>query len=158
MYPDVDRQEELTDEAHEIEKTQLEYIKRKITDNADSPLGPFILFNNMSLFSYEEVESFQSLFRANIPTHKYVHFLENELIARRAQNEALKRVEIGCKAPDFVLSTNGSDTLRLSSLNGKIILLDLGFMGREKPQKQRDHCCRQFQVLQGRPRDHRRLH
>lgn len=135
MGPDVDRREELSDEAHEIENTQLEYIKRKISDNAASPLGPFILFNNMSLFSYEEVESFQSLFKANMPTHKYVHFLENELAARRAQNEALKRVEIGCKAPDFVLSTIGTDTLRLSSLNGKIILLDFWASWNEKSRK-----------------------
>lgn len=135
MGPDVDRREELSDEAHEIENTQLEYIKRKISDNAASPLGPFILFNNMSLFSYEEVESFQSLFKANMPTHKYVHFLENELAARRAQNEALKRVEIGCKAPDFVLSAVGTDTLRLSSLNGKIILLDFWASWNEKSRK-----------------------
>ncbi len=135
MVPDVDRQEELSDEAREIEKTQLEYIRHKITENAGSPLGPFILFNNMSLFSYDDVESFQSLFRTSIPTHKYVHFLENELIARRAQNEALKRVEIGCKAPDFAIRVNGSDSLRLSSLNGKIILLDFWASWDEKSRK-----------------------
>lgn len=124
MGPDVDRREELNDEVVEIQKSQLDYIRRCIYDNATSPLGPFILFNNMSLFSFEEVETFLATFKRSMPTHPYIHFLEREINNRREQNEALKRVQLGCPAPDFPLTSNPDDTLRLSSLRGKIVLLD----------------------------------
>lgn len=124
MGGDVDKREELTDEMHGIEKAQMEYIRRAIADNAETPLGPFLLFNNMGLFSYDEVESFQSAFRRAMPTHKYVRFLDQQLSAKQKINEALKRVELGRLAPDFVLLNEQGDSVRLSSLRGSVVLLD----------------------------------
>lgn len=121
---DVDKREELTEEMHGIEKAQMDYIRHAIADNAATPLGPFLLFNNMGLFSYDEVESFQSAFRKAMPTHKYVRFLDQQLAARRQISEALKRVELGSLAPDFVLLNEQGDSVSLSSLRGSVVLLD----------------------------------
>ena len=124
MGGDVDKREELTEEMHGIEKAQMDYIRHAIADNAATPLGPFLLFNNMGLFSYDEVESFQSAFRKAMPTHKYVRLLDQQLAARRQINEALKRVELGRLAPDFVLLNEQGDSVSLCSLRGSVVLLD----------------------------------
>lgn len=125
LEADVDKQEELADEIQAIEKSQLDYIRRSIADNVASPLGPFILFSNLSLFTYEEAEAYHAIFNVNIPSHKYVRFLKQELDRRRTLNEARKRVQVGRIAPDFVIEAQpGQDTIKLSSLRGSIVLLD----------------------------------
>lgn len=120
----VDVREELKKEIRSIEKTQREYIRRQIMDHADSPLGPFILFNSLSIFTFDETEDFLKAFSETIPNHKYVRFLSAEVERHRARYEALRKVSIGAEAPDFSLETAGGETVTLSKLRGKVVLVD----------------------------------
>lgn len=131
----IDEREELKEEMRTIEKTQVEYIRKSILDNANSPVGPFILFNYMGLFTYEEALAFERTFTECIPGHKYVSYLGIELAKHEELNEIRKRVEIGKTAPDFGLPNAEGDTIWLKSLRGDVVLIDFWELDDEMSQK-----------------------
>lgn len=131
----VDRQEELTDEAREIKKAQAAYIRESIMSNSTSALGPFILLNHFGLLTYDEVQSFNETFRASIGDHKYVRLIDAELTKHRLAYEAQKRTEIGRPAPEIALPNAAGDTLSLRDLRGKIVLIEFWTSGDETCRK-----------------------
>lgn len=148
LAADVDRREELAEEEQAIEAAQLDYIRKSIADNVASPIGPYILFNTLSLFTYDEVEAYYAIFKANQPTHKYVDYLRAELDRTRPLNEARKRIQVGRFAPDFVIRVEGGDTLRLSSLRGDIVLLDFWASWNEMSRKNNETILAVFNKFQ----------
>ncbi len=132
---DVDRKEDLLAEIRGIEKEQLGYIRFCVAENVSNPLGPFILLNNLSFFSYDEVNSYLSDFKQTLPNHKYVKMLDATLAALYEKNEALKRLQVGLEAPDFVLPNEQGDTLRLSSLRGSLVILNFWMSSEPKCRK-----------------------
>lgn len=120
----VDKREELTEEARSIENAQLGYIRQAIADNASSPLGPFLLLNHIGLFSFEEADAYLKLFANEIPNHKYVRYIKCEIERHRSIHDAQKRVAIGQPAPDITLIRENGDTITLSQLRGQVVLID----------------------------------
>lgn len=124
MGNDIDRQEDLLAEALSIKEQQLTYIRNYMTDNATSPVAPFILFNNISRFSFDEVSSFLTAFQKVNPDHKYVRLLSKVVSERAALNKELEKLEVGRPAPDFALPNAAGDTVSLSSFRGKMVLVE----------------------------------
>lgn len=120
----IDKQEDLTDEARAIKKAQADYIRKSIMDNTGSPLGPFILLNHIGLFTYDEAQGFAESFRNELGEHKYVDLINIELYKHRLIYEAQKRTERGRQAPDIALPNENGDTISLKSLRGKVVLID----------------------------------
>lgn len=121
---DIDRANEIQKEMQETQEEQLAYIKKYINQNCDSPVGPFCLMNQIRFFSFEEVDEFVTKFNVNQASNKYVKALTRFVEENRARNEAQKRLAIGKEAPDFELTNNQGDTIKLSQFRGKIVLVD----------------------------------
>lgn len=120
----VDKQEELSKEAQEIKKAQLDYIRQSILDNASSALGPFLLLNHIGLFSFDEAQAFSDAFKKTpVGGHKYVRLIDSELSKHLQQYEASKRTEIGQPAPEINLADAKGDTTTLRSLRGTVTLI-----------------------------------
>lgn len=60
----------------------------------------------------------------NGPTADYLKSIEGREAAEKAREEAKKAVQPGCVAPDFTLNDIKGKPLTLSSLQGKIVVLD----------------------------------
>lgn len=121
---DIDKRQALKEEMELIQQDQFAYIKQKITANTKTPIGPFLLSNFIRYFSFEEIETFVDSFKVEMPNYKYVKTLSSIIEQSRAEYEAQKAVEIGCVAPDFTLTDNKGNEVKLSQLRGKIVLLD----------------------------------
>lgn len=124
MERDVDSMEDLMREAHSIEMEQLDYIRASVMSHTASPVGLFIMLNNLRHFTFEEAEELLSEFRSNLGEHKYVTLLSSTLESHRELNAARKRASVGCIAPDFELCNAQGDTTSLHSLRGQMILLE----------------------------------
>lgn len=131
----VDKREELAEEANAIKKSQADYIRKSILSNSSNALGPFILLNHISLLSFEEAQSFAETFKATQPTHKYVSLIEHELNKHRKQYEAQKRTSIGQPSPEINLPNVSGGATALSSLRGKVVLIDFWTSGNEACKK-----------------------
>lgn len=127
----IDKQEELSDEARAIKKAQADYIRKSIMDNTDSPLGPFILLNHIGLFTFDEAQAFAEAFQNELGEHKYVDLINIELLRHRLIYEAQKRTEVGRPAPDIALPNENGDTTTLGSLRSKVVLIDFWATGNE---------------------------
>ncbi|MDD5815184.1 MAG: TlpA disulfide reductase family protein [Bacteroidales bacterium] len=121
---DVDKKEDLLAEVQSIKDAQVDYLAKQIADKSESPVAPFVLFNSLDLFSFEQVEQFLAAFQQKNPSHKYVQFLTNIVAQKRVLNQALSNVAVGCAAPDFKLLNEFGDTLQLSSLHGSVVMLE----------------------------------
>ncbi len=86
---DNERKEKMLAELHDIEETQIKYIRNQIGLLKDKPLGTFLLFNHINLFSTKELQDFHSAFSKAKPRHKYVRLL-NKLIIERIRRENTK--------------------------------------------------------------------
>lgn len=121
---DVDSMEDLMREAHSIEMEQLAYIRANVTGRTSSPVGLFILLNNLRHFTFEEVEELLGEFRSGLGDHKYVRLLSNTLESHRQLNAARRSAALGATAPDFTLANAQGDTVSLASLRGQMVLLE----------------------------------
>lgn len=121
---DIDRRDVILEEIKNIQEEQLAYIRRNIYDNKDNILGLFLLTNSIQWLEFDEIDSLVTEFTATLPKHKYVRALRDEVERTRPIYEALKRLEIGCVAPDFTLSDASGKSISLEDLRGKVILLD----------------------------------
>ncbi len=83
---DKERNEKMIAELHDIERTQMEYIRNQIELRKENPLGAFLLFNHINLFSTKELQEIHSAFAKAHPHHKYVRLL-NRLIKERILRE-----------------------------------------------------------------------
>lgn len=121
---DIDRRDVILEEVRNIQEEQLAYIRRNIYDNKDNVFGLFLLANSLQWLEFEEIDSLVTDFTVNIPQHKYAKALREEVERSRPMYEALKRIEVGCVAPDFSLTDATGKTINLSDLRGKVVLLD----------------------------------
>ncbi len=120
----VDRQNVIREEMESIQQEQVAYIKKMIQNNATNPVGPFLLSNTLRYFDFDEVEELVETFVATMPDYKYVRVLRRFVEMSRGEHEANKLVEVGRVAPDFELMNDKGDYIKLSSLRGKVVLLD----------------------------------
>ena len=118
-----------------IYKDQQKYIKQFINDNSGSLVSVLALFQSFAqkrVIPQEEEIPFAEKIDKNLfekyPKNTHVINL-HERVAKLKREEAEKklieqRLAIGAVAPDFALTGVNGDTIRLSSLRGKIVLLD----------------------------------
>lgn len=86
---DKEKNEKMVVELHDIEETQMKYIRDQIELRKATPLGAFLLFNHINLFSTKELLDIHSAFANAYPTHKYAKLL-NRLIKERIHREESK--------------------------------------------------------------------
>ena len=121
---DIDRRTSIIEEIRSAREEQMAYIKHFVNSNITSPLAPFIMANNMTIFSFEEADTLITKFMEAMPNHKYTVALRSEIERVRPIHEASMRVQVGCIAPDFKLPNINGDTISLSDVRGKVVLLD----------------------------------
>lgn len=121
---DIDRRQAIKEEIEQIQTEQLAYVKKKIFDMRRTPVGPFLLANFMKYYSFDEMDNMVDTFKVYLPEYKYVRTLSAIVESSRAEHEALQMVEIGRVAPDFTLTDINGQTVTLSQLRGKTVLLD----------------------------------
>ena len=121
---DVDKRDEIYEEMRSIQLEQMAYTEQFIGKNATNPVGPFLLCNFLGSFGFEKSDSLTHIFEHSIPDNKFVKALRRQLEAARPEFEAQQRVSLGSEAPDFVLTDISGHSVSLSSLRGKVVLLD----------------------------------
>ncbi len=119
----IDRRQVIKEEMEDIQREQLAYVKKTIHNNVSTPVGPFLLSNYMRFFSFEDVDALVDSFIQTMPDYKYVRTLSRIVESSRAEAEAIKLVEVGKIAPDFSLLDKDGNTVKLSDLEGKRVLI-----------------------------------
>lgn len=94
-----------------------EYIVRYIFDNANSTVSAFIAMRNLYILSFDQLLELSARFDLAIKESPYVV----DLIERV---EKLRKVQIGMKAPEFIMNDTTDNPVALSSLFGKYLLVD----------------------------------
>ncbi|MDO5523823.1 MAG: TlpA disulfide reductase family protein [Bacteroidia bacterium] len=85
--------------------------------NPASPVAVYFLNRNIYKYGYDELKSIREKLSASLNNHSYVQEIDDNL-------SSLENVQPGKTAPDFALQTASGDTLTLSSLRGKYVLID----------------------------------
>jgi peroxiredoxin len=85
--------------------------------NPSSPVGPWLIMRNSYRFEYPELDSLMHGFDTTL-NHSFFY----QAIAKRVG--VLKRVQIGQPAIDFTMNDTTGHPVSLSSLKGRILLVD----------------------------------
>lgn len=85
--------------------------------NPASPVAVYFLNRNIYKYDYDQLKSIREKLSETLNGHSYVKEIEDNLLS-------LESVLPGKTAPDFALQTIKGDTLTLSSLRGKYVLID----------------------------------
>lgn len=86
--------------------------------------------NNVSITLCSEINDMEAAFNLVDESVKTGHFsdlaehIKQQIEAKKAREEAAKKVAPGCVAPDFTLNDINGNPLSLSSLRGKYLILD----------------------------------
>ncbi len=96
-------------------------MKKLIIDltkkNPASPIGPWLIMRNSYRFDFPELDSLSHVFDSTL----YHSFFYKAVIKRVT---ILKRVQIGQSAVDFSMNDTTGKPISLSSLKGKVLLVD----------------------------------
>lgn len=85
--------------------------------NSTSTVAPYLVMRNSWQFELPELEEIVNKFDASIDSSQYTQSLKKRI-------EILRSVQIGNTAPDFTMNDSVGNPIRLSSLKGKILLVD----------------------------------
>lgn len=86
-------------------------------EHGNSVVGPYLVMRNSYLFELNELEEASLAFDTSLRASSYM-----ENLAKRI--EILKKVQVGQPAPDFTMDDSLGKPLTLSSLKGKVLLVD----------------------------------
>lgn len=110
--------EKLAEEQGKWMKMRYEYLETFVRDHKTSPAGTYVLMTQLleesQLPLMEEVLEAQQFYKGKSP---WIDSLD-EII------EKIKPFAVGNVAPDFTLPTAEGDSLTLSEMRGKVVLLD----------------------------------
>ncbi len=84
----------------------------------DSYLAPQYLFMDMSEMSYEDIKTAYDAFTDDVKNYG------NEIGEVKKELDALERIQPGSEAPDFTADDINGKPFTLSSLKGKVVILD----------------------------------
>ncbi len=82
-----------------------------------SVVGPYLIMRSAYQFDLPELEASAAIFDTSLNTSTYVQTIKKRI-------DILKSVQIGQVAPDFTLNDTTGKPLTLSSLKGKVLLVD----------------------------------
>lgn len=85
--------------------------------NPASPVAVYFLNRNIYKYDYAQLKAIRDQLSDSLANHSYVKEIDDNLLA-------LENVLPGKSAPDFTLPTMKGDSLSLSSLRGKYVLID----------------------------------
>lgn len=98
---------------NEMKKMIIDFAK---TNNA-TVVAPYIVTRNSWYFELQDLEKISSDLDTSINASEYTQLLHERI-------DILRNVEIGKTAPDFTMNDSTGKPITLSSLKGKILLLD----------------------------------
>ncbi|MCX6284272.1 MAG: TlpA disulfide reductase family protein [Bacteroidetes bacterium] len=85
--------------------------------NPASVVGPYLIMRSAYQFELPELEESAAIFDTGLNASTYVQTIKKRI-------EILKSVQIGQVAPDFTMNDTTGKPLTLSSLKGKVLLVD----------------------------------
>jgi peroxiredoxin len=85
--------------------------------NPSSTVSPYLIMRNSWQFELPELEEIVNKFDTAIDSSQYTQSLKKRI-------DILRNVQIGRTAPDFALNDSLGNPIQLSSLKGKILLVD----------------------------------
>lgn len=100
-----------------IEGRQKEQILDFAKENNSSVVAPYLIYRNSYLFGLPELEEVTLTMDTNLNNSIYLQELNKQVAI-------LKAVQVGQPAPDFTQADTAGNPLTLSSLKGKILLID----------------------------------
>ena len=121
---DEDRLSDLRRKYRNVIEEQTTYAKQFISENANSPVGSYLLLNNLDNFQFEEVDTLSQRMVREMPGDKYANMIVKITNDMRSEHEARKRIDVGRKAPNFSLPDADGNIVSLQSLQGKYVLLN----------------------------------
>ena len=110
--------EKAVKEYETLEAEKLEVVKSFVKDNANSVAASYIAYRN--LLNQLEVSEMEALYNAFGEDVK----ASSSALAIKSKLDILKNVAVGQPAPDFTLNTPEGTPLSLSSLKGKVVVID----------------------------------
>lgn len=94
------------------------YTKNFVKEHSASVVAPFIVLNQLApQLEDSELETIVNSFPAELANSEYVVKLK-EIVAEK------KKTAVGVEAPDFTLNDPDGKPVQLSSLRGKVVLID----------------------------------
>jgi len=110
--------EKAVKEYETLEAEKLEVVKSFVKNNANSVAASYIAYRN--LLNQLEVSEMEALYNAFGEDVK----ASSSALAIKSKLDILKNVAVGQPAPDFTLNTPEGTPLSLSSLKGKVVVID----------------------------------
>mgnify|MGYP003416929802 FL=1 len=103
--------------SEEIEKEMKAQLIDFVKTNNKTLVSPYLITRNSWQFDLSELENLISVLDTSMKTSTYYEAIEKRI-------EVLKSVAVGQFAPDFTLNDSTGNPVSLSSLKGKILLVD----------------------------------
>ncbi|TLX75296.1 AhpC/TSA family protein [Labilibacter sediminis] len=121
---DQDKMTAIREEVSELMEEQKAYFIQFVKDNTTNVVGANMAMQAANEFEFEEFKALVGKFEASLGEHMYVKELKKVLEPLEKAAAAEKATEIGQVAPDFTLESVSGESLALSSLKGKYVLVD----------------------------------
>lgn len=103
--------------SEEIEKEMKEQLISFVKSNDKTTVSPYLITRNSWQFDLSELENLIGVLDTSMNSSTYYQAIEKRI-------EVLRKVAIGQFAPDFTLNDSTGNPISLSSLKGKILLVD----------------------------------
>jgi len=100
-----------------VEGRQKELILAFARENHTSVVAPYLIYRNGYMFDLPELEEATKAIDTTLNTSIYLQELNKQV-------DILKAVQVGMPAPDFTQNDTAGNPLTLSSLKGKVLLID----------------------------------
>lgn len=100
-----------------IEKEKTTFTTDFVKKNSTSVVAPYLVISNAYEYELADLESITATFDTSLNKSGYVVSLKERIAI-------LKSVEVGQPAPDFTMNDTTGKPVMLSSLKGKILLVD----------------------------------
>ena len=92
-------------------------IDSLVRNHPSSPVAAYFLTRELYKYDYDALKNIRSLFSDSLNNHPYIRSIDRTLVS-------LENVQPGKPAPDFALPSVNGDSISLSSLRGKYVLVD----------------------------------
>jgi peroxiredoxin len=92
-------------------------IDTLVRNHPSSPVAAYFLTRELYKYDYEALKKLRSQFSDSLSNHPYIKSIDRTLAS-------LENVQPGKPAPDFTLASANGDSISLSSLRGKYVLVD----------------------------------
>ena len=103
--------------SEELDKEMKAQLISFVKTNKNTVVSPYLITRNSWQFDLPELENILSVFDTAMSSSTYYQAIEKRI-------EVLRSVAIGQFAPDFTLNDSTGNPISLSSLKGKILLVD----------------------------------